>query len=129
MSQVEVSKGSNATIKAMAQKMIDQQKSEISMLQNFIRDHKPSDAKSDGHNHLGDEMQTMMTKMNGIKMTGNIDKDFAMMMIPHHESAIKMAEDEITHGKNLDLKKMAQKMANDQSNEITQLQVWLDKNK
>ena len=129
MCQVEVSKGSDATIKEMANKMMGRQKSEISTLQNFIRDHKPTDARSDGHNHLHDEMQKMEAKMNGIKMTGNLDKDFAMMMIPHHESAIKMAEDEITHGKNLNLKRMAQNMMDDQRNEITELQVWLDKNK
>jgi uncharacterized protein (DUF305 family) len=34
-------------------------------------------------------MKTMMTSMN-VKPTGKPDKDFALMMIPHHQGAIDM---------------------------------------
>ena len=71
----------------------------------------------------------MHAKMKTLPMSGNTDKDFVMMMIPHHESAITMAEDQLSHGKNLALKKMAQKIIEDQSKEIIQFQTWLSKNK
>lgn len=58
-------------------------------------------------------------------MTGNTHKDFVMMMIPHHESAVTMAEDELSYGKQPELKKMAQKMIADQSKEITEFKAWL----
>src|SRR5688500_9163633 len=37
-------------------------------------------------------MQRMMDEMGKMEMTGDAGKDFAMMMIPHHQSAIDMAE-------------------------------------
>ena len=79
------------------------------------------------HSELGETMKGMMDKMNNMQMTGNTDKDFAMMMKLHHESAVKMAEDEISHGKKSELKKMAQKMIADQSKEISDFKAWLSR--
>ena len=62
-------------------------------------------------------------------MTGNTDKDYVMMMIPHHKSAVKMAGTELSNGKLAALKNMATKMVEDQNNEIKEFQLWLDKNK
>ncbi|MEO5647319.1 MAG: DUF305 domain-containing protein [Chitinophagaceae bacterium] len=126
MAKVELAKGSDAGMKAMAQKMIDAQTTEISMMQGILSKLKIDTAKkSDGHDHLGDAMREMMSKMKGMTMSGNLDKDFATMMISHHEGAIKMSEDEISHGKNFELKKMAQKMMEDQKKEIGDLQAFL----
>ncbi len=72
-------------------------------------------------------MQTMQ-KMNqdmGKPMTGNADRDFATMMIAHHQGAIDMARVELEHGKDPELKKMAQKVIDDQTKEIKELQDWL----
>lgn len=136
MAQVEVSKGSDAALKQMAQNIIAAQKREIEEFKKVLNTHKAektNDANAGGHagdhNELTEAMNEMMNKMKAMAMTGNIDKDFAMMMIPHHESAIKMSEDEISHGKNLQLKQMAQKIIDDQAREIKELQTWLDRNK
>ena len=128
MSEVEVAKGSDTQIKTMAQNIITAQKAEIEQMQQFVKNYKMPEAKMDKgemHNELGETMKTMMDKMMGMQMTGNTDKDFVMMMIPHHESAVTMAEDEISHGKKLELKKMAQKMIADQSKEISEFKAWL----
>ena len=128
MSEVEVAKGSDTQIKTMAQNIITAQKAEIEQMQQFVKNYKMPEAKMDKgemHNELGETMKTMMDKMMNMQMTGNTDKDFVMMMIPHHESAVTMAEDEISHGKKLELKKMAQKMIADQSKEISEFKAWL----
>ena len=128
MSEVEVAKGSDAKIKTMAQNIITAQKAEIEQMQQFVKNYKMPEAKMDKgemHIELGETMKTMMDKMMGMQMTGNTDKDFVMMMIQHHESAVTMAEDEISHGKKLELKKMAQKMIADQSKEISDFKTWL----
>ena len=70
-------------------------------------------------------MKAMNAKMKGMVMTGDTDKDFALMMIPHHEGAISMAEAEIGHGNNLELKQMAAKIMTDQKKEIDELKGWL----
>lgn len=50
--------------------------------------------------------QKMMTSMQNMKMTGNPDNDF-VMMIPHHQGAIDMAEIEVKYGKDAKLQDMA----------------------
>ncbi len=63
-------------------------------------------------------MNKMMNEMKGMKMTGDADKDFVMMMIPHHQSAVDMAENEISHDKHVEMKKFAQKFIDEKSKEI-----------
>lgn len=58
-------------------------------------------------------------------MTGDADQDFARMMATHHQGAIDMARAELQYGKDPDLKAMAQKMVDDQTKEVQQLQDWL----
>jgi len=129
MSEVEVTKGTDTQMKTMAQNIVTAQKVEIEQLHQFVKNYKIPEAKKmngEMHNELGETMKSMMDKMNNMQMTGNTDKDFAMMMKSHHESAVKMAEDELSHGKQYEVKKMAQKMITDQSKEIADFKVWLD---
>ena len=125
-------KGSNADVKTMAQNIVTAQEAEIAQFKSILKDYKMPEMKKDAgeaHNELGETMEKMETKMNGMAKTGNADKDFLMMMIPHHESAVTMGEDELSHGKNLELKKMAQKIMEDQSKEIKQFEAMLAKMK
>jgi uncharacterized protein (DUF305 family) len=66
----------------------------------------------------------MMEDMMAMKSTGNPDKDFAMMMIPHHQGAIDMAEVELKYGKDPTLEKMAQKIIDAQKKEISAFKKW-----
>ncbi len=131
MSEAEVANGKDAEAKAMAQKMITMQKAEIASLQKFTSSNETTDAKMD-HNdsdELSKAMKSMMDKMNAMQMTGDADKDFVMMMIPHHEGALTMAEHQAKHGKNAELKKMAQEMITDQEKEIAELKAWQSSSK
>ena len=44
-------------------------------------------------------MARMMQDMHGSNYTGNPDKDFLSMMIPHHEGAVDMARVVLIHGR------------------------------
>lgn len=46
----------------------------------------------------------------GMAMTGDVDKDFAAMMVRHHQMGIRMADHEIANGKDPELKALAKKM-------------------
>ena len=132
MAQIQISKGSDAEMKQMATSIVSSQQAEIDQFKNILKDYKLPEIKAErghAHNELGEIMTKMETKMKGMVKTGNADRDFAMMMIPHHESAVEMGSNELSHGKNLALKKMAQKIIEDQSKEIKQFQDWLAKNK
>lgn len=128
MSEVEIAKGTDVQIKAMAQNIITAQQAEIEQLQQFIKNYKMPEAKmkmAETHNELGANMKASMDKMTNLPMTGNTDKDFVRMMIPHHETAVTMAQDELKHGIQPGLKKMAQKMIADQNKEIMDFKAWL----
>ena len=56
-----------------------------------------------------------------MKMSGDVDRDFAAMMIMHHEQALKMVEVELQHGDNAELKAMAEKMKAAQKKDIQEL--------
>ncbi len=132
MSEVEIAKGTDTQMKTMAQNIVTAQKVEIEQLNQFVKNYKmPVVKKMNGemHHELGETMKDMMDKMNNMQMTGNTDKDFAMMMKSHHEGAVKMAEDELSHGKQYEIKKMAQKMITDQNKEITDFKAWLSSQK
>jgi len=79
----------------------------------------------------GMDMRAMMKdnndKMAGMKMTGNADADFAMMMRMHHQGAIDMAEAQLRSGKDPEMLKMAKKIIADQKKEIAQFDKYLAK--
>ena len=62
-------------------------------------------------------MSQMMVGMD-IKPSGDIDRDFAAMMIPHHQGAIDMALAELRYGNNEQLRRIAQEIIVDQQQEI-----------
>ncbi len=129
MAQEYLPMAKDEKIKLMAQNIIALQKSEIKELETILANYKLIGGNSgDGANVLMQAMDKMMEEMNGMKMSGNADKDFLVMMIPHHESAVTMSKDELLYGKNLELKKIAQKILDEQKREITEFKEWLKDN-
>lgn len=130
MSELEIAEGGDMKIIGMAKNIITSQKIEIAQLKNFAANYKMVNVKmdnSDSQNILVDAMKSMMDKMHNMKMTGNTDDDFVMLMIPHHATAVKMAKDEINFGKEMQLKKMAQKIILQQNKEIATFVAWSTK--
>ncbi len=76
----------------------------------------------------GDGMMASMDKMSkdmaAVPMTGDSDRDFVAMMIPHHQGAIDMAEYELAHGKDPALRALAREIVAAQKKEIAQMKQW-----
>jgi uncharacterized protein (DUF305 family) len=62
---------------------------------------------------------TKMVKDMTIKPTGNIDRDFVAMMVPHHQGAIAMAQEELRYGHEAQLRRIAQEIIVDQIQQIS----------
>jgi uncharacterized protein (DUF305 family) len=73
-------------------------------------------------------MEHMDREMAAALMNGNVDHDFATMMIPHHQGAIDMAKAELNYGKDPVMRRLAQEIIVDQKSEIDAMQLWLTKN-
>jgi uncharacterized protein (DUF305 family) len=74
------------------------------------------------------DMEQAMTRMDAgmmAKPTGDVDRDFALMMIPHHQGAIDMAIAELRYGHNEQLKRIAQEIIVDQQQEIAAMRMAL----
>lgn len=63
-----------------------------------------------------------------ITFTGNADIDFVRGMIAHHQGAIDMAKVELEHGKDAELRKLAEEIIAAQEGEISMMKDWLAKN-
>ena len=72
-------------------------------------------------------MKSMMDKTHSMKMTGDADKDFVMMMIPHHQAAIEMAKVQLRSGKDPKIKKLAEDIIKAQEKEIAEMKEWQSK--
>lgn len=103
MSNVELSKGTNADLKQVAQKTIDDSQKDISDLNNFLSNHQPS-KKSDYSKKQMEQMKSMNMDM---KESGDVDKDFVTMMTMHHQKGIDMAKDYLKVATENETKKVA----------------------
>jgi hypothetical protein len=63
-------------------------------------------------------MAKMMAAMD-VEPSGDADADFVAAMIPHHQGAIDMAKVELRHGRNEQLRRLAQEIIVTQQQEIT----------
>ena len=62
-------------------------------------------------------MKNMMADMT-VAPTGDIDRDFVAMMVPHHQGAIDMAQSVLRYGRNQQIRRLAQEIIVTQQQEI-----------
>ncbi len=67
-------------------------------------------------------MDKMMADMT-VKPTGDVDRDFVAMMVPHHQGAIDMAQAELHYGPNEQFRRLAQQIVVAQQQEIAAMRL------
>jgi len=75
---------------------------------------------------MNQAMTVMDQGMKQAPMVGDPDRDFAAMMIPHHQGAIDMAKAELLYGKDPVLRRLAQEIVVTQQQEIVVMRRQLD---
>ena len=133
MSALELKEGKDATLRVMAEKISADQKKEIQDLEAIATrldgaptNYKSTDPADPFTSAMKSSMDGMMKDMG--TGSGNVDQDYAQLMVPHHQSAVDMAKAELAHGRDTKLKEMAQKMITAQQKEIQQFKDWQTKN-
>lgn len=69
-------------------------------------------------------MERMMQDM-AVAMTGDPDKDFLLMMIPHHQGAVDMARLVLIHGRDPLVRRLAEEIIAGQQTEIDAMRARL----
>lgn len=118
MSNIELTQGTNAELKQVAQKMITDAQKDITDLNAFISSHQPSGQSDFSKNQMDKMMKSMSMNM---QPSGNIDQDFAMMMTMHHQEGIDMAKDYLKVGKAAETKKVANNTIKSNSEDLKKL--------
>lgn len=125
MANEELKSGDDAKMKEMAQKIITAQQAEIVQLDAFLAIHNPHQTSSAFHEQIMNEMEESGRQADLQIINGDIDHDFATLMIGHHHSAMENSRLELIYGHDTAMKTMAQKIITDQQAEIKELQDWL----
>ncbi len=129
MANIVLTDGKDTTIRRMAQMMKHMQTMEIAELQAFLNRHTPHEEDPEFNMKMEMSMEKMDRNADLQIINGNLDHDFAILIIFHHQSAIEMADLVIHHGHEPMIKTMAEKMKEDQEMEIAELQKWLLKHR
>ncbi len=129
MATLELQAGKNDSLKRTAQKIINEQQSEIQELNTILSTLTVDNSDPEFSKEQMDNMTKMGKTADVQLITGNIDNDFATLMIVHHQSAIDNAYSYLHHGNNEEIKTMASDMISAQNEEIVELSNWLIANR
>lgn len=131
MAKVQLQYGKDAEMKALAQKIVDAQQSEIKYMQAWLAKNEASQAAASNAKEITQAYQQKDMSNHDAMMQGTMDANpdiaFAKGMIPHHQGAIDMATIEQTYGKNPAMLTLAKQIKQAQTPEIKQMQDWLSK--
>lgn len=125
MAKLEFSSGKDEELKKIAQDIIISQEKEVTQMETFLKGYKPKSNDMEAPQSR-EMMKTMNT--NVPSSTNNIDRDFVETMIPHHQSAIDMANVQLKYGKNESMRTLATNMIAEQEKENSIFKEWLKKN-
>lgn len=120
MAELGVNSADHAEIKELSKNIIASQQAEIKQMSDL-----KTKLPESSHSMMSEEdMSAMMSDVESLKGAKTFDKAFIDAMIPHHQSAVVMANQVIADGANPEVEKLAKAIVTAQSKEIAQMQTW-----
>lgn len=120
MAQDALQKSQRPEIKKLAAEIIKTQNQEIAQLQQWRQAWYPQVKTSP----LADAKTNQQISMNLGAADADFDLRFIKAMIPHHEGAVKMAQDALSKSNRPQIKQLSQNIISSQRAEIQQMQQW-----
>ncbi len=128
MAQLADGRAKNPEIQALTVNVIRDQEREIAQMREWYKDWYGKEVpQTDGHGSGGhNSMQGMSDSMMAgdlekLRNASNFDLEFVQQMIPHHEGAVKMAQNILLKAKHEEIKDLANMIIASQSKEIQEM--------
>ncbi|TKC12605.1 DUF305 domain-containing protein [Pedobacter polaris] len=124
MAEAVIKNGKSSALISFAKEVVLAQRKEIQILNDFLKtaNQEPTKGAAAFKKALDASMVPMMDGMGKVKITGDIDKDFVALMIPHHQSAVDMAKAYLPYSNNANIQLIAEQILKAQEKEIKWLQ-------
>ncbi len=124
MAEIARKRAQHNEVKQLADAIIEAQRSEIALMTRIgdeLKAHgqKPSSLGM-SHAQMGMDMDMPM-----LERAKPFDRAFLEMMIPHHRGAVAMAKVLLEKGSHGELRRLGQRVVDDQTAEIKKMQGWL----
>lgn len=132
MADLAATRADDPEVKTLATAIKAAQQPEVDTMTEWLTSWKQPTAQPGGHNMPGmGAMPGLMSEADMTTLKGSsavdFDRQFARMMIAHHNGAIQMARDVQKNGNNPDVKRLAVMIEQTQTSEVAQLQTILDR--
>ncbi|MCH8552301.1 MAG: DUF305 domain-containing protein [Natronospirillum sp.] len=127
MAETLLSEGSDPELLALAEDIIQAQKTEIAEMEAWLDAYgepRPGDHAADIRSGY-ERANTRMMRDMMVMPTGDINRDFVLGMIPHHEAAIDMAYILLRYSEDTELRTLAEAVIREQEREIRDMRAWL----
>lgn len=123
MGRYEAQNGSRADVRTLATKMADAQSTEKPKLESIARD--AGNGRMQPDRMMQEHSMKDMTALRAAR-GAEVDRIFLIHMIDHHQSGVDMAQAAMPNLRRDELRRMASKMIDDQSKEISQMRAMLN---
>lgn len=117
-----LAKGKDAQVKKWAHEVIAAQQAEIKQMSGWLKELGGEDKNA--AKAMNDSMHSMMTS----PMDKDADRNFVVMMIDHHASALEMGTQALIHSEDEKIVSLANQIIAAQAKEIMGFKQWLKKN-
>ncbi|MFY0665331.1 MAG: DUF305 domain-containing protein [Natronospirillum sp.] len=128
MAQTLLAEGTDAELLALAEEIIAAQQTEIADMEAWLAaygDPRIGSQAADIRAGYERTNNRMMRDMN-IAPSGDVNRDFVLGMIPHHEAAIDMAYILLRYSDDSELRTLAEAVIREQEREIRTMRAWLE---
>jgi uncharacterized protein (DUF305 family) len=122
MAKVAQRKAEHAELRQLAGEIVGAQDGEIAQMKAWRKEWFGSDEIAPGLG--GHQMAGMDTDLAQLEIAAPFDKAFIDAMIPHHQSAIDMAQEAIERAQHKEIKDLAVQIISAQHAEIDKMEVW-----
>lgn len=147
MSNQVLQSGDNDEITSRARELITRKQQEMEQLQQYASNQQGTTDQTgttgqEGTSNQqgatgqqGDPAQQLRAATEGTmeqlqqqELNGDADHDYAHLLIMHFEDAIEMAQVELQHGQDPELKRLAQQIVDENQRQISELETWTSNN-